>query len=104
MSVATFYLFNYLIGKTLSADSETDTPIRDSSDNNDLTGVGTWASGAQSTGDKHGSEKYSASKKGKMSASLERWVNNPQDDPWSHVAGGKSGKPAGGAGGKTSKA
>lgn len=41
-----------------------------------------------------------------MSASLERWVNNPQDDPWNHVAGGKGGKPpaAGGAGGKNSKA
>lgn len=39
-----------------------------------------------------------------MSASLERWVNNPKDDPWSHVTGGKSGKAAGGAGGKSSKA
>lgn len=93
-----------LVPETLSEDSETDARYRDSSDNNDLTGVGTWASGAQSTSDKRGSGKHSSSKKSKMSASLERWVNDSQGDPWSHVTGGKSGKPAGAAGGKNSKA
>lgn len=74
---------------------------RDSSDNNDLLGVGTWASGSQHTSDKTGT----AGKKDTiMSASLVRWVDNPQDDPWNHVTGGKSDKPAGGEGRKNPKA
>lgn len=39
-----------------------------------------------------------------MSASLVSWVDNSQDDPWSHVSPRKSGKPAGGDQGKSSGA
>lgn len=89
-------------------DCEAKTSHRELSDHSDLLGVGTWAPGTQSTSEKrpaHGStEKSSARKKDKMSASLVRWVDNSQDDPWSHVAGGKSGKPAGDVVGKRSGA
>lgn len=94
--------------EALPEKTKTEAYHRDSSDNNDLLGVGTWDSGAQHTGGKGsstgGSETSPVHKKDKMSASLARWVDDSQDDPWSHVTRGKSGKPAGGAGMKHSKA
>lgn len=90
--------------EALLEESKTEARHRDSSDNNDLLGVGTWASGAQHTSGKGLTNGGSACKKGKASASLVRWVDESQDDPWSHVTRGKSGKPAGGAGAKNSKA
>ena len=85
-----------------------ETDHRDSSDNKDLLGVGSWASATQRTSDRHsthsGSGTTSARKKDKMSASIASWVENSEDDPWSHVSGGRSGKQAGGHGGKSSGA
>lgn len=88
--------------------SDAETGHRSSSGNNDLMGVGTWASGTQPTGNKHragsGSGTGPASKKDKMSASFFRWVENSQDDPWNHVTGRTVDKPAGGDRGKSSGA